>query len=589
MTDSDECLGRLYYWRPGVTEPRFDVPQRSGLKIGLIGSGELLADLDPEGEVYLLSPASFDDITRFIDLDLLLVESAWWPTERDWRGFQRSSSTAHKKLLQLLKYAARTGTPSAFWLTDGSDYVPEYLSIARHFDAVFCADATSTHRFAAEGVEAIHLPIGVQPERYHPFQADPYRTSEKFSVYFDGWADLDRGLIDGSVLRPIADKVGLAIFESRYRLSARRLRQIPKLAPYVYGCLSPGLHRVALQRSAVAISVSSREIDVPSQQRLALKAAACGAALVHMGELPDGDLRSEIVRTHTSRERFAEDASWLAENRSECERVQHATWRYVLQKHTVAHRLQSICDALGIGHEWDEWPSVTVVTPTRRPERLEQLVRNYDAQIYPNKELHIVLNGDTVPDLEEWKAVASRGDVKIDMIPEDRATGACMNRAHERSQAKYIVKMDDDDLYGENYLLDIALSTRCVSADVFGKVPAPIRFEEEKAAYRRQFSFNPWSIVSGRELRGGGMWLGGNTLGYRREALENPVFPEDVLGSADSAFNQNCPEGSTVLFLDPFNVVTARRADPGSHTWQVERSALRRNAEVVENGDDVVF
>lgn len=589
MSDSEQVLRRMHYWRPGLPPARAGLAGRSGLRMGLVGSREIFLDLEPEVNLFLLEPDNYSEVIEAVPLDLILVESAWNPLSRGWYQFQLQGTAAHSALHDLLKCAAASALPTGFWLTGSAAYVADYADPARHFDAVFCADHRAVEAFGALGIQASHVAPCFQPARFHPFHDDPFRRDGGHPVYFDGWADVDRGLVEPGLLEAVGERTGLAIFESRYRLPAPRLRNIPNLASHVRGCLTLGLHPVALQRAEVVLSLPGAQAERVAHEWQALKAVATGNVLVHKGALGEDDGRKPLVRAHTEGEAFLEDIEWLRVNPWQRTRVAHTAWREIMREHTMAHRLGQMCAELDLHHDWNPTPSVSVITPTRRPDNLERILKNFDKQRYPRKELRIVVNGAEASGSSRFEALARREDVSVDAVPADQFTGACMNRGHEGSQADYVIKLDDDDRYGEHYVSDVMLALRCVDADVFGKVPVPMRFEGEARAYYRRQRFKPWSVTSGKALRSGKIWLGGNTLGYRTRALDSPVFPDDVLGAADSVFNENCPEAATVLVLDPFNVLTERGADLKSHTWQLDRETLAARSDVMEDFSDVML
>ncbi len=588
MAEADRVLERIHYWRPGVDPSRPALAGRSSLRIGLVGSNEFYLNVAPEGQLFLLEPDNYAEVIETVSLDLILVESAWNPLSKGWYQFQLDGTPAQHMLHDLLERASERGCPSCFWLTEGVAYAADYAETARRCDAVFCADHAAVESFDALGVRGAYLPPCVQPARFHPFHDDPFRRDRGPAVYFDGWADIDRGLVENGVLEAVADRTGLSVFESRYRMLSSRLSALSGLAPNVEGCLTPGLHPVALRSAEVVLSLTGPESERVARQWAAMKAAATGNVLVHLGELEGGDIRGDLVRTHADREAFLADIEWLREHSWPRARLAHITWRRVMQEHTMAHRLGDICAALNVEHDWSPEPSVSVVTPTRRPENVERVLENFDQQRYPRKELRIVVNGEVPAEDGRWRELSRRPDVTVDAVPADRFAGACMNRGHAASQADYVMRMDDDDHYGEHYISDVMLALQCVDADVFGKVPVPMRFEGETCAYRRRQRFHPWSVTTGQTLREGKMWLGGNSQGYRRLAMGAPVFPDDVPGAADTVFNGNCPEHATVLVLDPFNSLAERTGDPRAHTWRIERKEFEANADILEDSADVM-
>ena len=60
----------------------------------------------------------------------------------------------------------------------------------------------------------------------------------------------------------------------------------------------------------------------------------------------------------------------------------HVSWRYVYSKHTFRHRLRTICHSLDINYDWDEFPMVTVISPTFKEKVLCNVVNTYDGFIY---------------------------------------------------------------------------------------------------------------------------------------------------------------------------------------------------------------
>lgn len=82
--------------------------------------------------------------------------------------------------------------------------------------------------------------------------------------------------------------------------------------------------------------------------------------------------------------------------------------------------------------------SILAVTKNRR-QFIPQLLRQFEKQDYPNKELVIVASGDRIHDLVPEK------DPRIILIHFDDTLGACRNVSVEGANGEFCVQFDDDD------------------------------------------------------------------------------------------------------------------------------------------------
>lgn len=98
--------------------------------------------------------------------------------------------------------------------------------------------------------------------------------------------------------------------------------------------------------------------------------------------------------------------------------------------------------------------TVSVCCVSKRPEFLENIFLNYKRQLYPEKELILVMNG-TGHDPELAKAMAVEQEImRFHLLtpPRDMSLGKCLNLGIRASNGFYWCKIDDDDYYGATYL-----------------------------------------------------------------------------------------------------------------------------------------
>jgi glycosyltransferase involved in cell wall biosynthesis len=268
----------------------------------------------------------------------------------------------------------------------------------------------------------------------------------------------------------------------------------------------------------------------------------------------------------------------------------HLAWRKTFHEHTFAHRIQQICRTIGIEHDWMEYPKASLITPTFRRDLLPRCMQTYEQQTYPNKELVLVFNGPDKPSYEELGQQQLRSDVKIVNVPGEMFAGACLNQGHILAQGEYCFRVDDDDYYGDNYILDMILQTRSIEADIFGKPPAPIYFGDDQKVYVRNTT-PPLAIVSKNLLESGRQWVGGNSIAGKKNFFVNNKYEDSAFGGADTnlLFKIMGKDNITYCLMDQFNLVAQRRNDKKTHTWKIEDEKIKKNCHHVYSDINSTF
>jgi hypothetical protein len=113
-------------------------------------------------------------------------------------------------------------------------------------------------------------------------------------------------------------------------------------------------------------------------------------------------------------------------------------------------------------------PTVSVLLTTRRPEMLGFALRQVSRQREVEVELVLTTHGFE-PAAEDLAAFRARG-VSVTHVPVDATVsfGQVLNRTVEAASNDVLVKMDDDDWYGPDFLLDLLLALDYSGADVVG-------------------------------------------------------------------------------------------------------------------------
>jgi glycosyltransferase involved in cell wall biosynthesis len=172
-------------------------------------------------------------------------------------------------------------------------------------------------------------------------------------------------------------------------------------------------------------------------------------------------------------------------------------------------------------------------------------------------------------DLRARAKTAGVGTLELLSAASDVPLGACLNLLLDVADGDVVAKIDDDDLYGPQYLSDQLYAMAYSGADVVGKQAHYMFLEGTDATILR---------FADREHRYTDRVMG-PTIVAAREAARQVRFAEVPRGE-DTAFLAGVVEaGGVVYSADRFNFVQVRSA-VGGHSWDVTHAELLASGEV---------
>ena len=266
------------------------------------------------------------------------------------------------------------------------------------------------------------------------------------------------------------------------------------------------------------------------------------------------------------------------------EKRAHVGYRTVHLTHTYAVRTHAVEQiVLGSSEPKALAPLVTVIAPTNRPERLENLKQSYVEQRYVNKQLYLVLNSGKFVRSEVEEIFSDVNDVTIFELSESLNLPSCLNVVMPHVQGQYWAKMDDDDIYGPYYLIDSLLPFRFTDAAVVGKASYLGAFEGESEIYLRQ---------GGKSHKYVSLVCGG-TIVAKTADTQKLGFDETRSRGSDTQFLKSVvAAGFKIYSADPFNFIQMRSVNTESHTWAIDKETYLRTASLYSDFDrldEVIF
>jgi hypothetical protein len=487
----------------------------------------------------------------------------------------------------MVETAAKKAIPTVFWMTLDVQYCLQFAATARWFDRIYCADPLATEWFEKQGMAADTLLPAVQPVLFNPVQ----RVSEDLmipaGVIFDGWVELFRNPQLGAVLKRISPR-HLKIIQTNQMMYKNQVgRTDQKLSPCIKGTVLSSQYPSLLKQAGRYLVFQNSCKTRTAQHWDILEAAASRVPVAYLGSLDTNDPIRPFVLCFDSEDDFCGFVNQNGTFDIETEVHQQTVWRRTMSDHVFTKRIQTICERLGIPYDWEEFPQVSVVTGTRRENLLSKSIAQFFGQTYPEKELVLIFNGEAAAVKNLRKNHARDKRIQIDVLPGDTGVGTVLNLGIHKARGQYFFRMDDDDIYGSNYVLDTMLYLRSVNAEVFGKKACFFFFEDTSELYLRNRvvpaikKFPASMLQKNQDYLISGCGFAGSL-----RFLKQYRFPDLIHASVDSALVELISEqepDARCLLTDGLNMVVSRQADTRHHTWRVAPDMIKKKGRFIGN------
>ena len=586
--DGARALKGVWAWDAPITPKPARQASWRPLDVAVIGSRRLLDGLRPLCSPIQLTRQNWRLVRDALRPAFVIVDAFITSADGRWSLDDLRSSEAEDadSIMAILRGFESAGIPTVFWNTFDAIYADHLSDLARACDVALCSDGRHL-----EGVYGAHLPPACAPSvqsalgasgRHSATDKNLVSNSEPASrAVFDGWANLIRNRAKLSFLDRLGPD-GLLIVESRYRVWANQREALGSLRGALLGCVTrPSLWSV-LRRSNVCLAAAQTLTTEHEISWNAVEAASCGTATALRGPGP-ADLSDLVCRSYLTDDAIV-DAVQALESDPVTKLVQNQkAWRHVMDAHTYAHRLDRICDMLGLEGGFVRKPLVTVLCATFRTEYIAHVLSHFDAQTYPDRELVMVVNSSSLTQAEVRDIVGPRTDVRIAVVPAERVEAGSLNHGIAMARGDYIVKMDDDDIYGPHYVSDMMHHALSHDLHLFGKTNRFFYFSEQDASYMRR-SKTDCTMVAPEELMAA--HIGGASLSGRRDFFQRNPYREGNFSATDTHYYANLENHigtDRVAVVDDTGFLYRRRSNT-EHSWTINNDDLMSGMDKICDG-----
>ncbi|MGP6175307.1 glycosyltransferase family protein [Corynebacterium sp. A21] len=528
-------------------------------------------------------PVTPDNWRQVLDtgIDLLLVESAWNGNSGAWQYQLTGASAPSPGLRDLIDYCRQKEIPTVFWNKEDPPHFEDFLDTARLFDQVFTTDINMLSNYQkALGHNRIQvMSFAAQPAIHNPVRIPGVHQRGDIAfagMYFAHKFPERREQMQ--LLLSAADEVsprmehGLTIF-SRFAGSDEKYQFPEPFNQHVVGSLPYSKMLTAYRDFKVFLNVNS-VTDSPSMcARRIFEITASGTPVV---SAPSAAIRNYFPADEVPTVDDADDAAWtlrsLVNSPQYRDRMVHKAQRRIWGAHTYSHRAEQVLAAAGIEHQSLKLPSLSVIVSTNRPEQVDHVLGQIARQREVKPEVLLLSHNFEInkSELESTCARLGLENIRSFAGPAEWSLGSCLNKLISEATCEVVAKFDDDDLYGDFYLLDQLNALHYSGADVVGKEAAyAYLYSNDTLLLRRPTREHRWTdFVAGPTL-----------VGYRR-VFEKIPFADITHGEDTTFLSDALAAGMRIYAADRFNFIQVR--GHGSHTWSATDSEFLANG-IVES------
>lgn len=210
-------------------------------------------------------------------------------------------------------------------------------------------------------------------------------------------------------------------------------------------------------------------------------------------------------------------------------------------------------------------PGLSVVLVTRRPAFMPRIIAMLESQTHPNFEVVLVNHGGEALSINTTLQLTSLG------TSPSVSLGAALTLATAAAASSLITKVDDDDYYGPDHLVDLALAHRYSGATLIGKSSTVVYLEDMNTTVRRVF-MAPEEFTHR---------VAGGTLLIAAEDLAQVGGWSDVPRGVDSQLIERVTAADGLIYR-PHDIgylyVRHGHGAGVAHTWDTDHRHFLRNA-----------
>ena len=577
----EQCIERLQSLNLFPNVPSEQSGQR--VKVATILDTFSEECLKPEFNLIRLKRAQWKEQLLKEQPDFILLESAWQGNSGDWKYLfsKYAKKLKDNPLRELFSFARENNIPTVFWNKEDPVNFEVFIDVAKEADHIFTTAEECIDRYRKiVGHDQVYtLPFAAQPKLHNPITNDQliFENRACFAGAWRGEKYPGRAEEFSKLLDPLLQSDQLVIYDRYAGHPEQDKWAFP--APYstvVRGSLPYQLMNLAYRKYALFLNVNSVQNSNTMFSRRVYEILASHTPVISSENVGIRKQLKNCVYLTSSALETKHISTQLLHDPEYRDKAAHRAYREVHLNHTYSVRAKEIIQKVCPERASDtaDFPPVTIICVTNRPERQQQAIDSYLCQTYPNKRLIFATNSEEFNLTQLREQLRELPDCELLSFDPSLTLGECLNSIRETLQTEYWAKFDDDDFYAPNYLTDMMIAARYSGAAICGKRCFFVYSEALNKTLLR---------YPGHEFRYTPM-VSGATLFVHHSQTANIAF-EAVRRGTDTLFQQQCRhQGRPIFSSDRFNFMLYRGTSPELHTWDIELDKFLKPCQFYANG-----
>lgn len=444
--------------------------------------------------------------------DLFFLESAWEGKNKSW---YKKIANGSKELYDLTTYCHTKGIPVIFWNKEDPVYTDVFMSAASCADYVFTTDFDCVERYkrTLQHNNVYMLHFSAQPLVHNPVEMHDRKDKFCFAgAYYHRYKDRSR------VFDAFADAFekgkGLEIFD-RNLGSARPEHAFPqRYNKMIVGTLKPDDIHIAYKGYNYGINMNSVSQSQTMFARRVYELLASNT--VSVGNYSRGvkNLFGDLTVATDSADTMQKQLDKYCGTAENYRKYRLLGLRKVLSEHLCEDRLGFIAECVFGKDMKQPLPLITVVSSASSDEEKARVSASFEKQSYKNRKL------------------------------------VFLNETEYKNEGGFVAAFSANDYYGENYLLDLALSVRYSSAEGFGKVHYYSKTESGTQLNGTDGTYKPCDkLFSTRAVIRAEKVDNINAFAVGKE-LKGEFFCTDEFGYCENWTDEKCEKADDIFVAD---------------------------------------
>ena len=429
-----------------------DVANLKELRVACVMDRFTLESYMPECQLLEVTPTDWKNEIDTFKPHMLFIESAWEGKEKQW---YRKIANGSKEYFEMTSYCQEKNIPIVFWNKEDPVYTDTFMITARMADFVFTTDIDCVKKYkkALKHDNVYHLHFAAQPEIHNPIEK--YERKDKYcfaGAYYHKY--VKRCQVFDEFSKFFIETKGLDIYDRNYK-NALPEHAFPSMYDkYILGKLDPSEIDIAYKGYNFGINMNSVEQSQTMFARRVFEMLASNTVTIGNYSRGVKNLFGDLTICTNDGETLKNNINAWCKDEQSFRKYRLLGLRKVLSQHLYEDRLAYIVEKVFGKSLKRSLPMINVFCKATTEDEVVYALKCFDKQKYINKKLYLIT------DLE----VEAKGTEIIGQDNLEKTLQEIVNKD------EFITILDVKNYYGENYLLDLALSTRYGQFNGVGKV-----------------------------------------------------------------------------------------------------------------------